>query len=169
MEFIELARNRYSVRAYKPAPVEEEKLNKVLEAMQLAPTACNLQPFQVIIVHTQGREAELIRIYSAPWFVQAPIVLCMCAVAARGWYRQDGRSYCEIDATIAMDHAILAAADLGLGTCWVGAFNPEKARETLEIPEEVEPIAFTPLGYPDDKPRPKRRKPLEELVRYEHW
>jgi nitroreductase len=129
MDFLELARKRYSARSYTAAPVEAEKLNKVLKAIQLAPSACNRQPFQVIVIYTKGREEELRRIYRAPWFVQAPIILCICALPAHSWYRQDGRSYCEVDATIAMDHAILAATDLGLGTCWIGAFD-------LKLPEQ---------------------------------
>ena len=171
MEFLELARQRYSVRAYKSSPVEEEKLEKVLEAARLAPTACNLQPFQLIVIHTKGREAELRRIYKSSWFVQAPIIICACAIPSQSWARQDGKSYCHVDVTIAMDHLILAAADLGLGTCWIGAFNPEEARLILGLPEDVEPVAFTPLGYPNDQPghRHKSRKSLNDLVRYEHW
>jgi len=76
MSFLELASKRYSARAYKDDPVEEEKLQQVLEAARLAPTACSLQPFQFIVIHTKGKEAELRRIYSASWFIQAPIVIC---------------------------------------------------------------------------------------------
>lgn len=169
MSFLELAGKRYSVRAYKPDPVEEEKLQQVLEAARLAPTACNLQPFQFIVIHTRGREAELRRIYGSSWFVQAPVVICACGIPSESWVRRDGKNYCEVDVTIAMDHLILAAADLGLGTCWVGAFNPDAAREILGLPDDVEPIAFTPLGYPADQPGYKNRNPLDELVRYEHW
>lgn len=169
MEFLELAKRRYSVRTYKADPVEDDKLQKILEAARFAPTACNLQPFQLIVTHTKGREAELRRIYNSLWFIQAPIVICACGIQSESWKRRDGKCYCDIDVTIAMDHLILAAADLGLGTCWIGAFNPDAAREILRLPDEVEPIAFTPLGYPADKPSSKDRKALSELVRYEHW
>ena len=169
MSFIEIARKRYSARAYKSIPVEDEKLQKVLEAARLAPTACNLQPFRLIVIHTKGRGEELRRIYGARWFVQAPIVICICGIPSQSWVRRDGKNYCDVDVTIAMDHLILAAADLGLGTCWVGAFNPEAARSILGLPDDVEPIAFTPLGYPDDRPGYKRRKSMDELVSYEHW
>ena len=169
MEFWELIKQRYSVRAYKSEPVENEKLQKVLEAARLAPTACNLQPFQLIVVHTKGRENELHRIYGASWFMQAPIVICACGKPSESWVRQDGDNYCDVDVTIAMDHLILAAANMGLGTCWIGAFNAEAAREILGLPDDVKPIAFTPLGYPDDKARLKNRKSIDELVRYEHW
>ena len=168
MSFLELARKRYSVRAYRPDPVEDEKLQKVLEAAHLAPTAANRQPFQLIVIHTTGREEELGRIYTRSWFVQAPIVICACGISSQSWVRGDGKSYCDVDVAIAMDHLTLAAADLGLGTCWIGAYDPVAAREILGLPDEVEPIAFTPLGYPDDQPKEKTRKSIDELVKYEH-
>ncbi len=169
MKFLELAEKRYSVRAYKPDPVEENKLQQVLEAARLAPTAVNAQPFQLIVIQTAGREAELRRIYKRDWFVQAPLVICICGIPAEGWVRRDGKNYTEVDVAIAMDHLILAATDAGLGTCWVAAFDATAAREVLGLPDGVEPIAFTPLGYPADQLKPKERKPLSELVRYEHW
>lgn len=170
MDFADLISQRYSVRAYRPIPVEDGKLAQVLEAARLAPTAANRQPIQIIVIHTERREDELEKIYGPGWFVQAPIVLCVCAVHGSGWTRKDdGKSYDDVDAAIVMDHIILAATELGLGTCWIGAFHPDPAREVLGLPDEVEPIAFTPLGYAADQPGPKRRRPLTELVRYERW
>ena len=170
MDFLELVATRYSVRAYKPDPVEDEKLQKVLEAARLAPTAANRQPFQLIVVHTSGRQIELSQIYQRPWFVQAPIIICACAMASNGWSRSsDGVNYTMLDVAIAFDHLTLEATDLGLGTCWVAAFNVEAARKVLGIPPEVDPVALTPLGYPADASRLKTRKPLAELVRFEKW
>ncbi|MFH1381346.1 MAG: nitroreductase family protein [Chloroflexota bacterium] len=169
MNFVELAGKRYSVRAYKPDPVEPEKLEKVLEAARLAPTAANRQAFQLIVIHTKGKEAEMGRIYGRPWFVQPPLVLCACGLTEQSWVKRDGKKYCDLDVGIIMDHVIMAAADLGLGTCWVAGFDAAAAREVLGLPPEVEPIVFTPLGYPDDQAPPKKRKALNELVRYEHW
>jgi len=169
MEFSELIRTRYSVRAYKPDPVEDEKLHQILEAARLAPTAANRQPFRILVIHTEGRQAELRRIYRRGWFVEAPIILCACGVPDENWVRMDGKNYNDVDVTIAMDHLILAAANLGLGTCWVAAFDPGAAREVLNLPEGIEPVAFTPLGYPADSPGEKKRKSLDELVRYETW
>jgi nitroreductase len=169
VEFRELVRKRYSVRAYKPDPVEEEKLEQVLEAMRLAPTAVNRQPFQFVVINTKGREAELRRIYGREWFVQAPLIICACGVPAQNWVRSDGKNYNDVDVAIAMDHLVLAATDLGLGTCWIAAFDPAAAREVLGLPDGVEPVAFTPLGYAADQPRTKERKALKELVRYERW
>ena len=169
MDFSELIKQRYSVRAYKPDPVEEEKLQQVLEAARLAPTAANRQPFQLIVIKTAGREKELRRIYYRSWFHQAPLVICAVGLPGEAWSRRDGKNYVFVDTTIAMDYIILAATDLGLGTCWMASFDPDSAREILGLPDDVEPVAFTPLGYPADTPQPKERKPLSELVRYERW
>jgi len=167
MAFMDLVRERYSVRGYKPDPVEDAKLQQVLEAARWAPTAANRQRFQLIVIHTKGREEELARIYGREWFVQAPIVICACRYP--GDPPPGRKDYTDVDIGIVMDHLILAAAELGLGTCWIGAFDPAAAREVLGLPDEVEPVVFTPLGYPDAPPRPKQRKPLSELVRHEHW
>jgi nitroreductase len=169
MEFSKLIAERYSVRAYQPDPVEQEKLERVLEAARLAPTAVNFQPFQLIVIHTEGREDELNRIYRKDWFVQPPLVIAACGLPDRGWIRRDGKSFLDVDVAIVMDHLILAAMNEGLGTCWVGNFDVEAAREVLGLPDDVEPIAFTPLGYPGDQPRTKKRRPLSDLVRYERW
>jgi len=169
MDFAELIRRRYSVRAYKHDPVPEELLARVLEAARLAPTAANRQAFRLFVIRTEGRREELARVYSRAWFVDAPLVLGVCSLPAEAWVRRDGKSYADVDAAIVMDHLILAAASEGLGTCWVGAFDPAAARDLLSLPEGAEPIAFTPLGYPADKPTEKKRKSLEQLLRRERW
>lgn len=169
MDFFKVISRRYSVRAYRSDPVEEEKLLRILEAARLAPTAANRQAFQILVIPTAGREKELGRIYGAAWFVQAPLVLGVCTLPKQAWTRKDGKNYADVDAAIVMDHIVLAATALGLGTCWVAAFDPVAAREVLGLPPEVEPVVFTPLGYPADSPKPKKRKELSELVRYERW
>lgn len=166
MDFFELINKRYSVRAYQSKPVEKEKLQKVLEAASLAPTAANKQPFRFFVIHTQGRESELKRICGREWFCKAPLVICACSVISEAWTRMDGKNYADVDTTIAMDHLILAAADQGLGTCWVAAFDPSAAREFLRLSKDEEPVAFTPLGYPADELKPKKRKALSSFVRY---
>jgi nitroreductase len=170
MEYSDLILARYSVRAYRPDPIEDSKLQAILEAARMAPTAANRQPFQLVVIHTAGREEELRKIYHRPWFVQAPLVIAVCAVSSQAWVRESDRFNARfIDAAIVADHLILAAANLGLGTCWIANFNTEAARTVLRLPEEAEPVIFTPLGYPTDQPGSKTRKPLSELVRYEHW
>ena len=167
MDFLELVKKRHSVRAYKSIPIEYSKLQKVLEAARLAPTANNRQPFKLIIIQTKGREEELLRIYNRHWFVEAPVIICACGIPSESWVRKDGSNFYDRDVVIAMDHLILAATEQGLGTCWVQAFNPEEARRVLKLPEDIEPIVFTPLGYPNDQPKDTTRKPIEELVNYD--
>jgi nitroreductase len=170
MEYSELIAARYSVRAYRPDVVEEEKIKAVLEAARLAPTAANRQPIQLVVMHTKGREDAIGEIYRRAWFVQAPVVIAVCAISSQAWVRESDRFNARlIDAAIVADHLILAATNLGLGTCWIAAFNVEAARRVMGLPAEVEPVIFTPLGYPADLPGSKIRKPLADLVRYEHW
>jgi nitroreductase len=160
---------RYSVRGYKPDPVSDELLHQVLEAARQAPTAANKQPFRIVVIHTEGREEELARVYGRKWLVQAPLVIVFIAVPGEAWRRMDDKPYDEVDATIAMDHLVLAATAVGLGTCWIAAFDPAAVREVLGLPDDVEPIALTPLGYPDRDRAATDRRPLDELVRYERW
>jgi nitroreductase len=169
MEYFDLIRARFSVRAYKSDPVPEQALSRVIEAARLAPTAVNRQPFRILVIHTEGKQKLLRRIYDREWFVQPPLVIGVCLLTDRCWVRRDGKSYGEVDVAIVTDHLILAATDQGLGTCWIGAFDAQAAREILDLPAAVEPIAFTPLGYPAAQPGPKTRRSVEELVLYERW
>lgn len=164
MDFHRILEARYSVRAYRPDPVEPAALQACLEAAALAPTACNRQPFRLYVIHTAEHQEELARIYHREWFRQAPLVVAIAALPDTAWSRRDGVNYAFVDATIAMDHLILAAAEQGLGTCWVAAFDPPAARAFLPLPPGAEPVAFTPLGYPADEQPPRRRQPLATLV-----
>jgi len=165
VDFFQLIESRYSVRAYSNRPVEEDKLRKVLRAGQVAPTAANLQPFRILVRETRGCHDDLGRLYHREWFCQAPLVVGVCSVPKEGWVRRDGKNYADVDATIAMDHMILAAAALGLGTCWIAAFDPAIARSVFDLPDGFEPLAFTPLGYPADQaPEERPRKAIGELL-----
>ena len=115
MDFSDLIRSRYSVRAYKPDPVSDDMLAQVLEAARLAPTAANRQPFRLIVIHTAGRREELRRLYHREWFGLAPLVIGVCAVPGEAWVRRDGVNYAFVDAAIVMDHLVLAATDRGAG------------------------------------------------------
>ncbi len=169
MDVFEAIAARYSVRGYKPDPVSHEMLHQVLEAARQAPTAANKQPFRIVVVHTKGREEELARVYGRKWLLQAPLVIAFIAVPGEAWRRMDDKPYSEVDATIAMDHLVLAATALGLGTCWIAAFDPAAVRDVLGLPDDVEPIALTPLGYPDRDRAATDRRPLDQLVKYERW
>lgn len=163
MDFFEIAGSRRSARAYRADAVEDEKLAAILEAGRAAPTAANRQPFRVLVFETSGREAELRKIYDREWFAAAPLVLLICSVPAEAWSRSDGKNYADVDAAIAMDHIVLAATALGLGTCWVAAFDPAAAKALPGLEPGWEPLAFTPLGYPADAPPPRPRRAFGDL------
>jgi len=165
MEFYEVINKRRSIRAYKKDPVEDSKLSRILNAARLAPTAANRQPFSLIVVKDGETKQKLKDAYSQEWFFTAPVIVCACALPDNAWKRNDGKVYVDVDVAIAMDHLILAAFAEGLGTCWIAAFKPEVVREVLNIPENMEPLILTPLGYPEIIPEPTFRKPLEEMVR----
>jgi nitroreductase len=166
MEFFELIFKRKSIRRYLDKPVEEEKIKRILEALQIAPTADNRQPFMFYVM----RDRELIRkmkdVYDKKWFYTAPVVICGFVDRSKAWTSKGGKNYGEVDVTIAMDHLILAAADEGLGTCWVAAFQPEACKRLLQVPDNLEPVVLTPLGYPDGPAKDTKRKGLEEIVRF---
>jgi nitroreductase len=169
MEFQELIRVRRSIRGYRPDPVPEEILRRVLDAGRLAPTAANKQPFQLIVVTHAATRLQLKEVYDRDWFYSAPLILVGCVEPAKAWQRADGFNAAEVDISIVMDHIVLAAANEGLGSCWICHFNEPRLKEILGIPPDVRAIAMTPLGFPAAEPRVFERKSLEELVRRERW
>lgn len=166
MDFFEVIQQRYSVRSYKPDMVEPEKLLNILECARLAPTAANRQAIKIIVVNTAGHREALKKIYHRDWFVEAPYVLGVYSLPTRSWVRGDKKNYSDVDAAIVMDHIILAATALNLGTCWVAGFDAKAAHDVLELGPDWEPVAFTPLGYRNDITTPKVRKSLEDMVVY---
>ena len=167
MEFIDVINERYSVRGYLDKEVELEKLEYVLKAATIAPTGVNKQPFKVYVIDAKKYKEELSKIYKASWFVEAPYVLAVVALRNEAWVRPwDSKNIADIDATIVMDHMILAATDVGLGTCYIGAFKKNYAHQFLELDETEEAVLFTPLGYPNAEPRETPRKELDEFVVY---
>ncbi len=170
MDFQELIRVRRSARGYKPDPIDADVLARVLGAARIAPTACNLQPFHLIVVSDPITRAKMKAAYARDWFAAAPVIVVGCVEPGKAWKRGDGWTAAEVDLAIAMDHLILAATEEGLGTCWVCNFDEARVKQILAIPPEVRVIAMTPLGYSDgSSPRPFSRKPLADLVFREHW
>jgi len=170
--FLKLAEKRRSVRSYKPDEVPEELLHQVLEAGRLAPSACNKQPWRFIVVREELNRRALGTTYAREWFWKAPIILVVCILPDDAWTRpHDGKNYAWVDGAIAMDHITLAAAELDLGTCWIGAFDPTAAHEILSLPDGVEMVGMTPLGFPDVEPNPRvrSRRPMGETVMKERW
>jgi len=170
MSFLELAKTRYSLRKFRNAPVEQEKLLAVLEAARVAPSAVNFQPLQYIVLQNEEVRKKVASTYRREWLLQAPVIIVVCGDHSQSWRRADGKDFCDIDAAIAIDHLTLAATDLGLGTCWVCAFNAMDCSKALGLPSHLEPIALIPLGYPAEegemRPLDKKRKSIAELV---HW
>ena len=166
MDFYDVIRNRRSVRSYRDRPVEEEKRVRLREAVRLAPTACNYQPFCFLeIVGPEAREA-VAACYPREWFGRAPMYYVAVADPQVAWSRKNGNSSYEIDAAIAMEHLVLAATAEGLATCWICAFDQEELHRALELPAEVVPVAMTPVGYRDgDLPPLPPRKTVDELFR----
>jgi beta propeller repeat protein len=149
---------RRSVRRYKTDPIPPEHLHAILEAARIAPSAANRQPWHFVVVTDRAtREKLAAACKNQMWLAPAPVIVCACSVPERNerWH--------DKDTMIAMDHLILAAWSLGYGTCWIGAFEPEKVREVLAIPEGMNVVALTPVGLPDEAPSPRPRAPFEEI------
>jgi nitroreductase len=166
MNFKELAQKRYSVRSYQSTPVEEEKLIRVIEAALLAPSAVNFQPWKFVIVTEPSLLKSLHECYHRDWFKSAPACIVALGDHDKGWHRpSDGKDFTDIDVAIAVDHLMLAAAEIGLGTCWICHFNAEKCTELFNISSNFEPVALIPIGYPLSGTVPeKKRKTLEQVV-----
>ncbi len=170
MEFYEVVKRRRSIRKYKTTPVEEDKIARVLEAGRLAPSAANRQPWHFIVVKNPKVKEELRKAYNRDWFVNAPVIVVVCADPTKAWKRADGEEFWKVDAAIAMEHIVLAATNEGLGTCWICAFNEAEVKKVLRIPEHIRIVAMTPLGYPDEvKGEVTDRKPMNEILHYDGW
>lgn len=170
MEFLELARNRYSCRNYASRPVESWKLDKVLEAGRIAPSAVNYQPWHFYVIQGEKELGRIYTVYHREWFRTSPCVIVVCGDHNQSWKRREGKDHCDIDAAIASDHMTLQATELGLATCWICNFDPDLTRDVLRLPGHLEPVVFLPLGYPQDSADPDRhgekRKPIGEITTF---
>ena len=169
--FLNIAKSRYSCRKYEARPVEAEKLELVLEAGRVAPSAVNYQPWHFFVIQGQENLGRFHAAYHREWFRTAPCVIVICIDHSMSWKRKaDGKDSGDVDAAITTDHMTLQATELGLATCWVCNFDPVVTREILQLPPDMEPVVILPLGYPLDQADPERhvekRKPLSELVTY---
>lgn len=170
MNFLDNAKKRYSVRSYKSQKVEQEKLDLILEAARVAPTAANLQSVRLIVV--QEKEG-LAKIEKAANIYNAPLAVIVCADHSTAWTRPfDKKQTGDIDASILTDHMMLQASELGLGTVWVCYFKPDILSQEFNLPENLEPVNILAIGYADEEPADpdrhgKTRIPLETLVAYE--
>lgn len=157
-------RQRRSVRAYKAVEVEEEKLKKILEAAKLSPSASNQQSWKFIVVRNKETKKKLARAAFGQSFIgEAPVVMVACGTESKA-VMACGQPTHTVDVSIACAFMILQAYELGLGTCWIGAFEEGEVKKILEIPKSVRVVAMIPLGYPDEDPSPRSRKGLEQIV-----
>ena len=169
MDFINLAKKRYSVRKYESKKVEQEKLDKILEAGWVAPTAANLQPQRIIVINT---EAGLKKLKKGANIFSAPLALVVCSDHSVTWKRPgDKKDTADIDASIITTHMMLEATNLGLGSLWICYFDLDAIKAEFDLPESVEPINILAIGYAAGTPlSPERhsavRHPLENIVRY---
>ena len=169
MDVFDAIRERCSVRAYKTTDVEEVKLKKVLEATRLSPSASNRQDWKFIIVRNKETKKKLAEAaFSQSFIGEAPIVIVACGTEPES-IMACGQAAYTVDVSIACSFMILQAYELGLGTCWIGAFEEGEVKRILKIPKEVRAVAMTPLGYPNEPPSQKFRKSLNEIVCYEKY
>ncbi|MGI6176718.1 MAG: nitroreductase family protein [Christensenellales bacterium] len=171
MTFLELATQRYSMRSFSSKKVEKEKIDLLLEAARVAPTACNYQPQRILVIQSDEGLEKLKG--CTKYHFDAPAAILVCYDENESWKRNDfdEKEGGDIDASIIATQIMLQAAELGLGTTWVGNFNPAAIREAYHIPAHYHPVCLFPLGYPSETAKPSRkhtdRKPIEDTVRYE--
>lgn len=163
MDVLTAIKTRRSIRQFKDEPVPEDRLQAVLEAARQAPSAGNRQNWKFVVVRDKATREKLADAANGQAFVgRAPVVIVCCAPdPSLKWHM--------VDVAIAIDHMVLSAHALGLGTCWVGAFNEAKVKEVLGIPDEVRIVQILPLGVPAAAGMPKPRKSMEQIVVYDSW
>jgi nitroreductase len=161
MNLLETILTRRSIRDYESKPILRESLQKILEAGRMAPSAMNKQPWHFIVVTDDELKAELSNGLMRRFIKKAPITIIGCA-------HQDriGGRWSKISTAIALQNMVIAAWSLGIGSCWIGAFNEEKVKRLLAIPKKWDVVALIPFGYPAKIPQPKRKKPVEKISSY---
>ncbi|MEM3459526.1 MAG: nitroreductase family protein [Candidatus Bathyarchaeia archaeon] len=171
MDVLEAIKGRRSIRAFESRNVPDELVEKLIDAARWAPSAGNIQPWEFVVV----RKSEIKRMLAEAalnqsFIEEAPVVIVVCANENRSMqgYGVRGKTlYCIQDTAAAIQNIHLTAYSLGLGTCWVGAFKEEKAKEILKAPQGIRPVAIIPVGYPAETPPPRNRRPISQIVHYE--
>lgn len=170
MEFFEVIRNRHSIRGFTAQTIEPEKIQAILNAANAAPSAGNLQGYEIFAVTNRNVLSALMRAsYEQEFIAQAPIALVFCAHPARSAVKYGERGvnlYCVQDATIACAYAQLAATALGLASVWVGAFNDAMVSAAIGVSKDLKPVAILPIGYPGKEPKIRPRRELSDLVKW---
>jgi nitroreductase len=168
MEVIEAIRKRYSCRAYQDNPIEKEKLDCILEAARLAPSAKNLQDWRFVVVTDRQAKYRLAEAANNQMFIEnAGAIIVACSISKEKM--RCGQALGPIDVAIALEHISLQATELGLATCWIGSFYPDTVRKLIGIPENIDIIELMAVGYPADSKGQPRRKAVQEIVCYNKW
>jgi len=171
LDLFEAIRTRRSIRAFTREEVSEEEIEKILDAARWAPSAGNIQPWIFVVVRNPEIKRRLAQAALNQFFIaEAPLVIVACADQERSRMRYGSRGadlYCIQDTAAAVQNILLASHALGLGACWVGAFNEEEVRRILRIPKAVRPVAIVPIGHPAEKPRAIFKRPLSQIIRRE--
>jgi nitroreductase len=173
VDIFQTIRDRRSIRKYKETPVACEKIEQVLEAARLAPSWKNLQCWRFLVLTDPAKRAVLLSAFADDnpgkrAISQAPVAIVVCADPADSDLSH-GIEYYVADAAIAFEHICLAAHALGLGTCWMGLFDEADLKAKLNIPQRMRVVGVTPLGYPDQEPKPRPRKALAEIAFFDEW
>lgn len=169
MEYSELIKSRFSVREFAQRKVEKQVIEKILEAGQAAPTACNFQPQRIFVIESEEGLAKFKKCTRSHF--NAPLAILVCFDKNECWKREyDGKPSGDIDASIVCTHMMLEAANQGVGSTWVMHYIPEAVKEEFELPDELESVALLVMGYPKEGTAPSpmhfKTKPLEETVRF---
>lgn len=171
MDVFEAIKRRRSIRAFKNVDVPEETVEKLIDAARWAPSAGNIQPWEFIVVRNEETKRRLAEAALNQTFIEeAPVVIVACAdcqCSSMGYGSRGATLYCIQDTAAAIQNIHLAATDMGLGTCWIGAFREEPVKKLLKIPDGVKPVAIIPVGYPAEQPNPRPRRPLNEIIHHE--
>ena len=172
MELSEAIKGRRSIRAYKKQTVSEEVVEKLIDAASWAPSAGNIQPWKFVIARKPAAKKELAQAANQAFIEEASVVIVVCANEARSsmGYGVRGKTlYCIQDTAAATQNILLTAHSLGLGTCWIGAFNENEAKKAINAPEEIRPVAIIPVGYANEVPMQRRRRPLSQITHHESF
>jgi nitroreductase len=173
MELSEAIKGRKSIRAFKKQDVPEEIVEKLIDAATWAPSAGNIQPWEFVIVRKPAIKKKLAQAALNQTFIEeVPVVIVVCANEKRSSMGYDLRGktlYCIQDTAAATQNILLTAYSLGLGTCWIGAFNEDKAKEAVNAPEGVRPVAIIPMGYPNEAPSQRNRRPISQIMHHESF
>lgn len=169
MEFFDVVKTRRSIRKFKDQAIEGGKLKKILEAANQAPSAHDLQAYEIVLIKSKGQKIKLAQAaHGQNSIAEAPVVLVVLANPKRSVRGDErGNFYCVLDAAIASSYIQLAATDLGLGTVWIGSFDDDAVKDVVGASKEMKPVAIIPIGYPAEKPRPTPRRKIEDLVHEE--